>query len=207
MEQTVRVFIYIHAFLGGIGLIAGIASIIVKKGDKTHKKLGKLFTISILLSTLISTPICMLPNHKNLFLFLIGLFTMYLLITGNRALRFKKRLPNRFDYSVSTIMLILSGFMLSRGVFFSEILYMFFGAIGLFLTLRDFRFYKKLKHKKHLWLLAHIGKMSGALIASFTAFLVAGAGINGNIIWIAPSIVGTFFIIYWSKKVSPKKAN
>ncbi len=33
MEETIKIMIYIHAFFGGIGLIAGIGSIIAKKGS------------------------------------------------------------------------------------------------------------------------------------------------------------------------------
>lgn len=33
MEETIKIWIYIHALFGGIGLLTGIGSIIVKKGD------------------------------------------------------------------------------------------------------------------------------------------------------------------------------
>jgi len=39
MEETIKTLIYIHAFFGGLGLVTGIGSIIVKKGSKPHKKM------------------------------------------------------------------------------------------------------------------------------------------------------------------------
>ena len=35
MENLVKIIIYIHAFFGGIGLVAGTAVMIIKKGNST----------------------------------------------------------------------------------------------------------------------------------------------------------------------------
>lgn len=47
--------------------------------------------------------------------------------------------------------------------------------------------------------------MIGALISSFTAFIVTGLQLNEVIYWISPTIVGTIIIIYWSNKVEKRK--
>ena len=78
MEHVIKVLIYIHAFFGGVGLVTGLISIFVKKGGINHKKTGKLFSYSMIISSLISLAISRMPNHENLFLFLIGIFTIYL---------------------------------------------------------------------------------------------------------------------------------
>jgi len=75
----------------------------------------------------------------------------------------------------------------------------------LLLSVRDFIFYKNFKEVKNGWLKNHITKMLGAYIASVTAFMVAGIGYGSLIAWLTPSIIGTFYIIYWRRKVSPKK--
>jgi len=211
MEETIKILIYIHAFFGGIGLISGIGGVIVKKGSSLHKKMGKLFSIGMISSSLISIPISWMPNHKNLFLFLIGLFTIYLVLTGNRALTFKTKVKaNWIDKIVSGSMLILSSIMVIIGFYgvlnsisFS-ILYLFFGGFGLFLTLKDFRFYKNSRNQKNAWLIAHIGKMIDALIASITAFIIAGLGIGNLIAWTLPTILGTFYIVFWKRKMKIK---
>ena len=149
MEETIKIFIYIHAFFGGIGLITGIGSVIVKKGSPIHKRMGKFFSIGMITSSLISIPISWMPNHENLFLFLIGLFTIYLVLAGNRALTFKtKDKADWIDKMISGSMLFFSLIMIIIGIYgvlnnisFS-ILYLFFGGFGLFLTIKDFRFYK-----------------------------------------------------------------
>ncbi len=211
MEETIKIVIYIHAFFGGIGLIAGIGGIIAKKGSKLHKQMGKLFSIGMLSSSIISIPISWTPNHENLFLFLIGLFTIYLVIAGNRALKYKrKEKADRIDILISGSMFIFSSLMLAIGLYnlfidlSSGILYLFFGGFGLFFSIVDFRFYRNPKKGKNTYLVSHIRKMNGAFIASVTAFFVAGLGFMNLIFWILPSVLGTFYIIYWRRKVQGK---
>jgi len=210
MEEIITILIYIHAFLGGIGLTTGIVSIIVKKGSSFHKKSGKLFTIGMIGSSLISIPIAFMPNHENLFLALIGIFTIYLVLVGNRALKFKiKTKADITDKIISGTMFCLSVAMLLTGIYnlinSSSIgtLYVFFGGFGIFLTVSDFRFYRNPQKTKNAWLAAHIGRMMGALIASITAFIIAGLGIQHLIAWTLPTLLGTIYIIYWKRKVTP----
>ncbi|MFT7250382.1 MAG: putative membrane protein [Flavobacterium sp.] len=206
MEQVIKIFIYIHAFFGGIALLSGLASVLFVKGSPNHKKSGKVFSYGMVISSLISLPICWLPNHENNFLFLIGIFTIYLVISGNRVLLFKKKKEANFtDKLISTIMFVASLSMLTFGTYFllrnnsGGILYLFFGITALLISIRDFKFYKNIDKTKILPL--HIGKMSGAYIASVTAFLVAGLRFEGIIYWVLPTLIGTLFIMYWTKKM------
>jgi len=175
--------------------------------------MGKLFSIGMIISSLISMPISWLPNHENLFLFLIGLFTIYLVISGNQILSFKskdKTAAKSLDKIISGSMLFLSVIMILFGIYglikghSGNLLFVFFGGFGLSLTLRDFIFYKNFQDKKNGWLSNHIGKMIGAFIASVTAFIVAGLGIGGLIAWTLPSVLGTIYIVYWRRKLNPK---
>ncbi|MDH7444943.1 hypothetical protein [Aquimarina sp. 2201CG14-23] len=213
MEETIKIFIYIHAFFGGLGLITGMGSIMVKKGSKPHKKMGKLFSIGMITSSLISIPISWLPNHENIFLFLIGLFTVYLVISGNQILTFKsksKLQAKPVDKIISGSMLLISALMTLYGAYgissgnMGYMLFIFFGGFGLSLTIRDFVFYKNFTKTNNGWLSNHIGKMVGAFIASITAFIVAGLGIGNLIAWIVPSVLGTIYIIYWRRKLKTK---
>lgn len=213
MEPAIKILIYIHAFFGGIGLITGIGSIVVKKGGKLHKIMGKLFSIGMITSSLISIPICWMPKHQNIFLFLIGLFTIYLVVAGNRVLTFKtKAKADITDFIISGSMLFFSVIMISIGMYCqlmhisNGILFTFFGGFGLYMTIKDFIFYKNVSETKKQWLSKHIGKMIGALIASITAFIVAGIGLGNIIAWMAPSILGTIYIMYWNRKIAPKTA-
>lgn len=209
MEQTITILIYIHAFFGGLGLFTGFISILVKKGGSTHKKVGKVFTYSMLISSLLSLLIALMPNHENTFLFLVGIFTIYMILSGNRALTFNPKYKTKadtVDKIISIGMLIIALIMLSLGILGviqkieNSILYLFFGILGSFMATNDFKIYRTFKERKNARILSHIGRMVGALIASFTAFLVAGLHIGSTMVWIAPTIVGTAYIIFTSRK-------
>ncbi|MDO6472883.1 hypothetical protein [Maribacter sp. 1_MG-2023] len=214
MENIIEIFIFIHAFFGGVGLLTGIASIVVKKGRLNHKRLGKWFSWSMIISSAISLVIARMPNHINTFLFLIGIFTIYMVLAGNRALTFKsviKTKANLTDKLVSGIMALSALLMIGFGVtgllngYSHSILFLFFGIIGLFLPYGDYKLFKTTLENRKLWLINHLSRMLGALIASVTAFIVAGMHQDTLWAWITPSVLGTVYIIYWIKKTKGKK--
>lgn len=213
MEQTIKILIYIHAFFGGLGLIAGMISIFVKKGGFNHKRTGKIFSYTMIISSLVSLIVARMPNHENLFLFLIGIFTIYLILAGNRALTLKSKTKTKADWIdklVSGIMLLVSIGMLILGIIGmiqkveNSILYLFFGGFGVFMTIRDFQTFQVFTEKKDAWLISHLGRMMGALIASVTAFLVAGLHIGTTLVWIMPTILGTVYIVHWNRRLKSK---
>jgi len=206
METAIRIAIYIHAFFGGIGLISGTLSLVTKKGSKIHKKSGKWFVIGMLVSSGLSLPIASMPGHYSPFLFLIGLFTIYMVLVGKRVLRFKRKTAQvtKADWAITITMTILSLMMILSGVlnvFGNKILFIFFGIISLVLCFQDFRFWRNPRKSKTGWLAQHIGKITGAYIASVTAFLVGGMKVQGLMVWILPSIIGNAFIIYYIIKI------
>lgn len=92
MEQFAEFLIqYIHAPLGGIALLSGGVSLVSKKGSPLHKKSGKVFFYSMLLSAFSALVVSVLPNHESPFLFSIGLFSTYFLVNGIRSLKYKQK--------------------------------------------------------------------------------------------------------------------
>lgn len=216
MEQAVTILIYIHAFFGGIGLLTGLASILVKKGGKIHRKSGKVFSYSMVVSSLLSLVIARIPGHENTFLFLIGIFTIYMVLAGNRALTLKSKIKSKADWidkTISGLMCLTSVTMLILGIvgmmekIDNSILYIFFGGFGAFMTWRDFYAFRIFTEKKNIGLINHLGRMVGALIASITAFLVAGLSIGSILVWILPTVLGVVYIIYWTRVVLPGNKN
>lgn len=210
MELIIKIGIYIHAFFGTIALVSGLGSMLFQKGSKNHKKAGKLFSISMLISSVLSLPIAWMPNHENMFLFLIGIFTIYLVLSGNRILLFKNKSQANFtDKFIVGCLFFSAILMLIFGILHliqnqnGGILFLFFGTIALLMAIRDFKFFRNIDKKRILPF--HIGKIIGAYSASVTAFLVAGIRLEGMLYWITPTIIGGFVIVYWTKKVSPKK--
>ena len=215
MEQTITILIYIHAFFGGLGLITGFISAAVKKGGLLHRRTGKIFSYSMVISSLISLVVARMPGHENLFLFLIGVFTLYMVLAGNRALTFKSNVKlkaTRADIFLSATMLLISVIMIALGILGmmqgagNSILYIFFGAFGILLTVGDFRTFRSFAKNKDARLRSHLGRMLGALIASTTAFMIAGLNVGTLAVWMLPTIIGTIYIVYWSRKLRMGKS-
>ena len=111
MEFYIKITICIHAVLGSAALLSGVLSVLAKKGSNVHKKTGIVFTYALFFSTVLSIGVALCPNHENPFLLLLGVFTCYLLITGNRVLMYKNPLilkAKRTDIWFSLVFMLLS---------------------------------------------------------------------------------------------------
>ncbi|WP_220626212.1 hypothetical protein [Pontibacter sp. HSC-14F20] len=87
----------------------------------------------------------------------------------------------------------------------NSVLFVFFGCFGGFMSLKDFQTFKTFTENKNAWIKSHIGRIVRALIASVTAFMVAGLNIGTTLVWITPTILGTIYIVYWSRKFKTVK--
>ena len=198
---------------GGVGLLSGTINIIRKKGDKKHKLTGKFFLYGMLLSGVSALALSVM--HPNYFLFIVGIFTLYMVSTGERYLFLKQLLNGQSPIFLDWI---LAGSMLVFGIAFIVfgikiylqqekfgLVFLVFGYISLRFVYSDWQNYTgKAKHKNY-WLLAHLQRMTGAYIASLTAFLVVNKLLPGIIIWLLPTILLTPLIFIWSRKYSIHK--
>ena len=81
-------FLTIHIIFGSLGLFTGAVNLLRKKGGKTHEGIGKLFVISMIVTGFSALTLSVLK--PNLFLFIVGVFTLYLAGTGQAYMRLKK---------------------------------------------------------------------------------------------------------------------
>ncbi len=213
MEILFKLLLLLHIFGGGIGLLSGTINIIRKKGDKKHKLTGKFFLYGMMLSGVSALALSVM--HPNYFLFIVGIFTLYMVSTGERYLFLKQLLNGQSPIFLDWI---LAGSMLVFGIAFIVfgikiylqqekfgLVFLVFGYISLRFVYSDWQNYTgKAKHKNY-WLLAHLQRMTGAYIASLTAFLVVNKLLPGIIIWLLPTILLTPLIFIWSRKYSIHK--
>jgi uncharacterized membrane protein len=212
------IIIVAHVIAGLSALVLGTIAGVTKKGGKNHLLSGKWYVVAMygvalsafILSTLKSNP----------FLLSVGIFSLYLTYSGQRAI-FYYRLKSRYalkwyDVAPVVIAFIAALFMVSipimdmieAGRFFVSVVGVF-GSIMLVFTIRDFFTMKNPENfnpRTKLWLIRHIGMISGAFIATFTAFLLTNVRIDPMwIVWLAPTVVGTIFITYsirtWKQKL------
>ena len=207
IERIAEILIYfIHAPLGGIALLAGGISLIAKKGNNVHKKSGRVFFFSMLFSAISAFIISVLPNHESPFLFSIGLFSTYFLISGLRSLKFKQKEFQLKTEKIIAYLITLTGIImiLYPVLLFSKlnIILTVFGVVGIVFGLRDLKLFKDIKRLRKNWLKLHLGKMTGGYIAATSAFFVVNQILPGIWNWFVPGIIGSGYITYWMIKLN-----
>lgn len=214
LVQFFTVFIAIHAISGMIALVAGTVSVIVKKGGKIHKKSGKVFFYGMMLAGGSGILASVLPEHYNPFLFVVGLFSIYLVVTGYRALKFTKvktKAQLRPDISLAWGMMVVAVLMVLFGSYVIlkidtiGIVLVIFGIIAFLNGYNDLKAFRDIKTLRSKSIRLHIGKISGGYIAAFTAFLVTNQLLPAMLSWLLPTVFGIIFIAYWLRNTRRKK--
>lgn len=206
MERTIQTLIYIHAAFGGIALLTGFISILAKKGKTVHKKSGIIFFYSMMSSGIIAMIVAVLPKHEGPFLFAVGVFSLYFVLTGKRALNFKRKKTDlRIDKWISSLMLITGILMILLPILLTNsinIILVAFAIVGITLSIRDLIVFKNPARLRKSWLKLHLGKMLGGYISATTAFVVVNDFFPSVYGWFIPGILGGFIIAYWIRKVN-----
>lgn len=206
MEKVFQVLLSIHILGGGISLISGLYIMLAQKGTKIHKQVGDIYFWALLTSSITAFPMSYI--HPNLFLFMVGIFTAYMLLTGKRYLKIKNiQSINTLDYILVTLMLIVGLIFLVYGSLlliqkntFGLVL-LFFGLICSLYFFQDLRTFKGKTKFKNFSLVMHIQRMIASYIASTTAFLVVNNQILPSVVaWLLPSILIVPLILKWTKK-------
>jgi uncharacterized membrane protein len=213
MSLIFNVLLVLHIIGGTAGIMSGTINIIRKKGDLLHKNVGKIFLYSMLMTGFSSLTLATM--HPNNLLFIIGIFTIFLVGTGRRYLSLKGlakgQRPHLVDWLLTGMMLVFGIIFISFGVYFLiknelfGIVYLVFGLTGLRYVMKDFNYYRGQKITlKNYWLIEHIGRTMAGYLASLTALLVVNSAylsfIPTVLLWLLPTIVFVPLIVYWSKK-------
>lgn len=206
-----QIILILHIISGSTGLLLGTFILIRKKGDQLHRNTGKIFTIAM-----VSTGLCafyLSVVHPNLFLFIVGVFTIYLSISGYRMIQLKKahegQKPQLFDAILTFAMVICSFiffYIAYKYLIVTELfglVFALFGLVSLGLCFNEYKAYVGKVSDKKYGLKNHIGRMTGAYIAAFTAFLVVNnTFIPPVLAWSLPGIIGGIFISRTIKKLN-----
>jgi hypothetical protein len=151
-----------------------------------------------------------LPNHESPFLFSIGLFSTYFLVSGLRSLRFKQKEFELKTDKIIAYLITLTGIsmILYPIVLYSKlnIILTVFGVVGIVFGLRDLKLFQDIQRIKKNWLKLHLGKMTGGYIAAVSAFFVVNQILPGIWNWFVPGIIGSGYITYWMIKLNKKKS-
>ena len=215
METTHTVVLVLHIIAGFTALTVGFVPFVAKKGSKLHNTTGWIFCYAMIFVALSAFGLAI--YRFNPFLLMVGLLTLYTTVTGYRGLRFMRR-PGAVgqppDWSLLIGSAIALGFTVwqTLGRFGLEnvsvlILIGFFAFSLLNLLWYDgllFTGRKKMQGKA--WIRYHIGRVSGAYLATVTAFLVNNVHTDPVFIaWLLPTAVGIPAIIYFKRQYGERK--
>lgn len=201
-----NVLLITHVVCGGASLLLGLYVLLSRKGDKRHKLIGGIYFYAMLTAALVALALSYL--HPSYFLFIIGVFTSYMLLTGKRYLK-KKSVDDvkPVDWFLALGMCIFGmGFIAlgTNNIIHSRyfgIVPLVFGCISLLFVYQDYRNFKGHSRTKNFGLTTHIQRMTASYIASVTAFLVVNNTIlPGIVAWLLPTFLLVPLIVRWSRK-------
>jgi uncharacterized membrane protein len=208
-----KIFIFIHIVGGTLGLISGILIFSLPKGTQRHKILGKLFIAGMLTAGISSQVLAYI--HPNSFLFMVGIFTIYMVGTGARSIATKDPASRSAIDRFLQAGMVLSGLALAylgiEGLLGGNsfgIVYVVFAGIGLIMVSADLRPAKKIPKDKNAYLRKHFQRLGGGFIASMTAFLVVNIRELPEwlplwTLWLLPTVLISPLLVQWSNKYKP----
>jgi len=215
MEILFKTFLVLHIIAGTLGLITGTINIIGKKGGKIHGIIGNIFLYSML--TVSVSAFFLSIIHPNYFLFIVGVFTLYLVSSASRYLHLKQLInlqkPKWIDWLLTYFMLAFGmAFMLFGGYHLFHkntfgVVFIVFGSIGLKMVITDFRNFRGKVTVANTWMMVHIQRMIGGYIAALTAFLVVNNQmLPGYLAWLLPTVIFAPLIYYYCSRYRIKLA-
>lgn len=205
METILSLLLLIHITAGVASFASGIFAIVTKKGGRLHRISGRIYLVGMSLVAVTAVGISVYRN--NLFLLLIAGFSFYMLFAGVRSIYNKSLRPNFWDWLVLSIGLVTCATMFLT----AHLILVVFGvlfSVGLVQEIILFvRTTRGTQPAAKQWLLRHIGMMLGSYIATTTAFLVTNVQYFEPqwIPWLAPTILGSPIIAFYSARVARGK--
>ena len=204
--------LYLHILAGFISLGIAYVLLFIKKGNKRHKKLGIIYVYGM--STIFVTAIPLsLIGEFNPFLFVIAIFSFYLAFSGYRQGRDRNGAREQIDKALGIFItatsilfysMAVSLYLIEDSMWITSVI---FGSIALVFSINDFRRMKIIERpnfydRTNL----HLNLMLAGTIATTTAFIVTIEPFSTLWLnWVAPTIVGTPIIIYFSNRELAKK--
>ena len=216
METARTIVLILHIMAGFTALVVGLIPFVARKGSKLHRVTGWIFCYAMI--TVAFSAFGLAIYRFNPFLLMVGLFTLYTTVTGYRGLRFMRQ-PMAigqvrdwalFFLSIAGLAITVWQTLVQFGTqsLSVPILIGFFSLSLLnLLRLDALVFSRRKKMKRNAWVRYHIGRISGAYLATITAFLVTNVHTDPEFIaWLLPTVIGTPAIVYFQRQYSDRKA-
>lgn len=215
-ENLFNGILWLHIISGGIALLAGPIAMFNQDGGQLHRRSGIIYFYSMMVIFVSSIVLSIV--RENWFLFMVGIFSCYLVLTGYRALALKMlhrgQKAEKIDWFILIISLLAGLGLMVMGVWLLwskgnsfGLVPLAFGGVMLSGVKEDYHRFTVPPTEKNHWLLKHITGMMGGYIATLTAFLVQNVQTNPSFMaWLAPTMLITPLIIYSTNKIRKGKS-
>ena len=210
-----RYVLYLHIAAGFVGFFVAPVALAVRKGGAAHRRWGLVFFWAMVVAGVTSLLLAGLKLSYHLgpptgvgglqFLFLTGVFTLYLAGFGYRSLYLKKlghgQRPALSDWLTVSAGLPVFGFFVYFGIQHGAIPAIVFGAVGVMTAGRQLWSYLRTAPPlPGQWLRNHISGFMGAYIAAVSAFSATSLHFipwPWNFLW--PTILGVPYLL-WAQR-------
>jgi uncharacterized membrane protein len=199
--------LFLHIAAGFTALGAAGVALGTAKGATSHRRAGTVYVLAMLTVTL--TTFALVAMRSNLFLFVIGVFSFYLVFTGWRAARLRDGNPRLPDHLAGAAMALTGLGMLclgAAGLFVAggaqPVILVIFGSLGLTLALSDWRDWRAGPVIGKARISRHLSRMLAGTIATITAAMVVNLEFLPDLVaWLGPSALITPLIFWWNTRV------
>lgn len=197
----------LHILAGFLALAMAGTAIGSTKGGNWHRRAGNVYVLSMLAVTL--TTFALVAIQPNLFLFVIGIFSFYLVFTGWRAAMLRDGRPRWPDHLGGLAMAGTGLFMMGLGLGgltggdgAQPIILLVFGSIGLTMALSDWRDWRAGPVTGKARIARHLTRMLAGTIATITAAVVVNFNfLPALVTWLGPTALITPVIFWWNARV------
>lgn len=223
VAELFHILVYAHIVTGSVGLICVWVPIVGKKGGEAHRRWGKVFAYSMLVTGAIAIGISLCTLHSPLathefsddaamirgvfgwMMLYLATMTIMLAWYGLLCIRNKRshalnRNPVNFVLQFATFITALNcaihGYWLANGLMIG------IAVVGLTAAVLNTYFILQRDPPLNEWLIQHTRGLVGAGISVYTAFLAFGA-VNllpayafNPFVWATPTVLGVSLLLY-----------
>ena len=186
-------------------MICALMAVSSKKGSNFHRKVGRIYALGM--ATIGVTAIPMAIISEKMFLFLIALFSSYLVFAGWRFAVNRSGRPSKLDWFAVFIMLLTALTMAVGAYSISTeegnmwVTLAVFAVIAACIGLTDMKSHISRRTIGNKRIARHLTNMLAGTIATLTTTFVVNVSTDPAwLAWIAPTMVITPLIIYWNRR-------
>ena len=195
----------IHISAGSVALATAGVALVTSKGGRWHVLAGRVYAGAMTVVFLTAIPLAFFGGST--FLFLIALFSFYLVFAGWRFARNRQRKAHPVDWvavaAIGLTGLAMWGYAAVLGFSGSSqwVTMLVFGGIALALGVADASFHRRQPGGARR-VSRHLTNMMAGTIATITAVTVVNVDMDPVWVpWILPTVVITPLIAWWNVRV------